>query len=120
MSSWPFDEEALVGFLSDASCYLFLAVEGGKVLGSLNGYRLRQPNRREPEFLLYEIDVRRECRRRGVGRALVDAFAAEAQAAGAFEVWLLSNEANEAAMALYRRCGFLRLNEDDVMLMLLL
>jgi ribosomal protein S18 acetylase RimI-like enzyme len=110
------EETAITAFLNDSSCFLFLAVENGKVLGSLNGYALRHPNRPQPQFLLYEIDVRPDCRRRGVGLALVNAFTDAARAAGAFEVWVVSNESTPAALALYRKCRYRRDNEDDVML----
>jgi ribosomal protein S18 acetylase RimI-like enzyme len=110
----PLDERAMVEFLSDSHCYLFLATEGGRVVGSLNGYALRHPDRREPQFLLYEIDVRPECQNRGIGKALVERFVAKAQSAGAFEVWVVTNQSNEAAMAMYEHCGLRRENLDDV------
>ena len=54
----------------------------------------------------------------GVGKALVRAFIAEAQVAGAYEVWVLTNESNSAAMAMYMGCGLGRENGDDVMMRL--
>jgi ribosomal protein S18 acetylase RimI-like enzyme len=116
----PCDEAALADFLSDPANYLLLAVEGDRVVGSLNGYALRPLHRREQQFLLYEIDVRPECQNRGIGTALVGKFIAEARAAGAFEVWVLTNQSNASAMAVYTRCGLRRENPDDVMLSLAL
>jgi ribosomal protein S18 acetylase RimI-like enzyme len=110
------DEGALEEFLLDNARYLLLALERGHVVGSLNGYALRHPDRREPAFLLYEIDVREECRNRGIGKALVNWFIAEARSAGAFEVWVVTNQSNGPAMAMYRHCGLRRPNSDDVML----
>lgn len=111
----PVDEQALAAFLANAACYLIVSVIADKVVGSLNGYRLLRPGTREPQFLLYEVDVKEEWRRRGLGVALVNAFAAEARASGACEVWVLTNGSNQPAMALYERCGFARRNPDDVM-----
>jgi ribosomal protein S18 acetylase RimI-like enzyme len=111
----PLDEAALVEFLSDPGCYLLLAIEDGQVAGSLYGYALARPDRPEPQFLLYEIDVREEFRGRRIGTALVQRFFLEARAAGAFEVWVVMNASNQAAMALYRSCGLGRENPDDVM-----
>ena len=110
------DEGALEEFLSDNSRYLLLALEDGRLVGSLNGYALKHPDRREPAFFLYEIDVREECRNRGIGKALVNRFVAEARAAGAFEVWVITNESNGPAMTMYRHSGMTRPNPDDVML----
>jgi ribosomal protein S18 acetylase RimI-like enzyme len=112
----PIDDAAMSSFLKSAECFLLLAVEDGCVVGSLNGYSLRQPDRSRPQFLLYELDVRQDYRRRGIGLALVNAFTDEARAAGAFEVWVVSNESTSAAVELYRKCGYRRQNDDDVML----
>lgn len=102
------DDDALLRFLSDPACYLLLAVDGVRVAGSLNGYALRSSHRREPRFLLYEIDVRSTHRNRGVGSALVMRFIDEARSARAFKVWAVTSESNSAAMALYQKCGFAR------------
>ena len=110
------DDASVISFLKTPECFLLLAVEEGCVLGSLNGYSLRQPESSRPQFLLYELDVRKEHRRRGIGLALVNAFTDEARAAGAFEVWVVSNESTDAAVELYRKCGYRRENDDDVML----
>ncbi len=109
------NDSALREFLEDPRCYLLLAVEGQRVLGSLNGYFLARPYRSEPQFLLYEIDVREDCRLQGIGRALVERFHAEARAAGAYEVWVLTDESNRAAMGLYARAGMARASGDTVM-----
>jgi len=109
------DDAELAPFLADSRNHLHVAVHAGEVVGSLNGYALRHPGRRKPQFLLYEIDVRANWRRRGIATRLVESFLAAARDAGAFEVWVLTNASNDAAMALYRRCGFARRNADDVM-----
>jgi hypothetical protein len=52
------DDAALADFLSRPSCYLLLACEEGRVVGSLNGFAVQHPQRLQPQFILYEIDVR--------------------------------------------------------------
>jgi hypothetical protein len=47
----------------------------------------------------------------------VKAFISEARAAGAFEVWVITNQSNAADMAMYAACG-LRRENPDVMLAL--
>jgi ribosomal protein S18 acetylase RimI-like enzyme len=110
----PQNDEALAAFLADPSCYLLLALEGDRVVGSMNGYALRKAHRNEPQFLLYQIDVREEFQRRGIGRALLDRFIDEARAASAYEVWVVTERPNEAAMALYRGCGMRPETEDSI------
>lgn len=114
------DEDALAVFLADPSCYLLVAVVDDQVVGSLRGYALRRLERPQPQFLLYELGVKEAWRGQGIGTGLVAAFIDEARAAGAFEVWVLTNESNPAAMAAYRKCGLERCNPDDVMLSLVL
>jgi ribosomal protein S18 acetylase RimI-like enzyme len=109
------DEEALVRFLENEFCYLFIAIFDEEVVGSLNGYALLQPERQQLQFLLYEIDVKETWQGQGIGTRLVNAFVAAACKVDAFEVWVLTNQSNAAAMALYRKCGFERDNPDDVM-----
>jgi len=110
------DPVARAAFLRDSGSYLLLAVGDERVVGSLVGFALRHPHCAEPQFLLYEIDVRPEHRNRGVGKALVSKFIAEARAVGAHELWALTNESNKAAMRMYAHCGFARQHQDDVMM----
>ncbi len=100
------DPAAIAEFLADRDCFLIVAVEHAVVVGTLDGYALRQPQLRRPQFLLYEIDVAVEHRRRGIGRALVEAFADEARKWDAEVIWVLTHRSNAAAVALYRACGF--------------
>jgi ribosomal protein S18 acetylase RimI-like enzyme len=116
----PLDEVALAEFLADPRHYLLLAIEEQKVVGSLYGYALRQPYRRESQFFVYAIDVRPVYRNRGIGTALVDRFIAEARQAGAGEIWLLTNETNRSAMAMYAHSGLVRSGTGDVVLSLVL
>ncbi|TWP34562.1 GNAT family N-acetyltransferase [Leekyejoonella antrihumi] len=55
---------------------------------------------------LFEINVRSEARRQGLGRLVVATAAARAQAHGIRLVYLQVSEDNEAAVELYRSMGF--------------
>jgi ribosomal protein S18 acetylase RimI-like enzyme len=114
------DEAALAGFLTDPKHYLLLAVKECKAVGSLYGYALQHPYRQRPQFFLYGIDVRPEYSNRGIGTALVASFIAEARLASAFEVWVITNEANQAARRIYTRCGLQPAGTGDVVLTLAL
>lgn len=112
----PMERDAVSYFINDPSCYLLLAISDTDIIGSLNGYSLRHPHICRPQFLLYEIDVNENHRGKGIGQALVNKFLDEARIANAFEVWVLSNESNIAAIEMYKKCGFQSRNRDDVML----
>jgi len=112
------DPSAVEKFLSDPACYLLFATDGDEVVGSLNGYALKRPYRPEPQFLLYEVGVKEKYRDQGVGTALVRAFVSEARAAGAFEVWVLTDRTNTAALRIYEKSGLAieDINAETVML----
>lgn len=114
------DEETLRTFLADPSAYFLIAESDGKAIGGLEGRALLHPNRCQPQFLLYKIDVLPEWRRRGVGSALVQKFIDEARRADAYEIWVLTGTSNAAAVALYSKLGFGQENTDDVMMNLAL
>ena len=75
---------------------MLAAQPGGFALGRVAG----------PEAELLTLAVHPRARRRGLGRALVAAFEAEAAARGAAEVLLEVAATNHAARALYARLGY--------------
>ena len=96
-------EQILVAQPSDPllRCGL-VADSGGKVAGFAVASWLRHEVVAEVEGLFVEL----ECRRRGVGSALITACMAWAAKAGASKVRLEVRASNIAAHALYRRHGF--------------
>ena len=88
-----------------------VALEGRTPLGWVYGNELPRVEREQSMVLLYEIDVAESHRRAGVGTELLRRFRELAAA----PVWLLTNESNDAAMALYRSAGGERPNDDDAM-----
>jgi ribosomal-protein-alanine N-acetyltransferase len=79
-----------------------VADSGGKVAGFAVASWLRQEAAAEVEGLFVE----RDCRRQGVGTALIAACMTWAAKAGASRVRLEVRASNTAAHALYRRHGF--------------
>jgi ribosomal-protein-alanine N-acetyltransferase len=79
-----------------------VADSGGKVAGFAVASWLRQEATAEVEGLFVELN----CRRRGVGSALIAACMAWAAKAGACTVRLEVRASNTAAHGLYRRYGF--------------
>lgn len=74
------------------------------VRGAAAGFLLGRVVAGEAELLT--LAVHPDQRRAGQGRALVQAFLAEARARGAESAFLEVAEANSAARALYAACGF--------------
>ena len=101
-------------FLSTPGAWFFLAEENGVPVGRAYGHTLVHPEG-ETTALLYAVDVVPDARRRGHGRRLVDAFVEHARATGHTEVWVLTDDNNPAALALYAAAGARRDATDQVL-----
>ena len=91
----------------------------GGVLGACHGLEIPfvfESLDKGAEMFLYELGVTESHRRRGIGRALVDALAALARERGCYGMWVATDEDNIAALATYRRSGAIRDDGDAVIL----
>ena len=100
----PLAPEAARSFLAEAGIFACVAEEAGLPAGFLYGHRLLKRAGDAGEALLYEIGVRRTHRRRGVGRALIQALFAWMDEHRLREVWVLAD--NPGAAEFYGACGF--------------
>jgi len=75
-------------------------------VGHLLCYVERRRRGDERQLLLYEIGVRSDRRRRGVGRALLGAMDEWMRNEGVREVWVLADHGG--AETFYAACGFVR------------
>jgi ribosomal protein S18 acetylase RimI-like enzyme len=81
---------------------LFLAEDGGALLGVVGGFRRLDPL----EVQLVSLWVDPDARGRGVARSLIRAVASWARDRGARRVVLFVQEANAPGRALYLKAGF--------------
>jgi predicted N-acetyltransferase YhbS len=100
---------AATAYLADPDVLHWVAEEGGAVVGHLLCYVQRRRVGDSTQLMLYEMGVRDDRRRRGVGTALVGEMERWMRAAGVAGVWVLAD--NEGAEAFYEACGFSR---DDL------
>jgi GNAT superfamily N-acetyltransferase len=108
----PLPADAAAAYLADPSVLHWIAEADDVVLGHLLAYVERRRSGDALQVLLYEIGVRAERRREGVGRALIGALEAWMRDAGAVEAWVLAD--NRGAEAFYAACGFERDAEQPV------
>jgi ribosomal protein S18 acetylase RimI-like enzyme len=101
--SW--DTEQGQRFFAHPDTLLLVARWDGEACGFLSAYRLQRFDRRGAEVLLYEIGVEEPFQRRGVGRALVEEAKRWAADVGADELWVLTEDDNVPARALYAATG---------------
>ncbi|MEW5826705.1 MAG: GNAT family N-acetyltransferase [Candidatus Bipolaricaulota bacterium] len=81
------------------------ALDAGRPVGFALGYVLERTDALRRMVLLYEIEVAKAHRRRGVGRRLVEEVKAIARAYGAGKIWCVAEAGNQAARALYTSTG---------------
>lgn len=101
------------GFLADDRTIAKLAVApGGATCGWIWGH-LHRHVVGHWQAQIYDIGVIPSYRRHGLGSLLLAAFKADATSLGAQRMWLFTDEANEAAKALYEKAGGKPSPHDD-------
>jgi ribosomal protein S18 acetylase RimI-like enzyme len=101
-------------FLSEKENYILAAYSEGELAGFLIGYELKRLETSQPMMLLYTIDVLPEYQRKGVGKKLVNDLKRLCTRRGALKMFVITNESNQPAMALYSSTGGKRESTDDV------
>ena len=94
--------------LTNGDSVLFLAQDGEEALGFTQLYPSFSSVSMARTFILNDLFVAENARRRGVGKALIDAAVRHAKATGAIRLGLSTAKANETAQALYRETGWVR------------
>ena len=77
-----------------------------RLVGHLLCYLQRRRSGDALQLLLYEIGVRDDHRRQGIGKALVSEMEGWMRESGVASVWVLAD--NDAAEAFYAACAFSR------------
>ena len=91
-------------FLDDPRTFLLVAEDDEGLVGWLYAYELLRPDGHRAT-MLYEVEVLERAQGQGHGRAMVEVLLAEARERGHMKMWVLTDEDNEAAKALYEATG---------------
>lgn len=98
----PADADATGRFLAQSGHHLLVAYDRDEQpLGFVSGVEVIQPDK-GTEMFLYELGVDEPVRRRGIGRALVEALTALARERGCVGMFVFVDDDNVAALATYR------------------
>lgn len=109
------DDAASSAFLADDHHHLLIASIDGEPAGFVSAVELLHPDKPRPEMFLYELGVEERHRQRGVATALLASLVAVCRTRGCGEMFVLTDQANEAALATYLRAGAVR-EADSAML----
>jgi ribosomal protein S18 acetylase RimI-like enzyme len=101
----PPDPSAVRAYLADPRNVFLLATEGNEVVGFLRGTELGQLKSKQKQMFLYEIEVERRFRRRGIGSELVRTLLQYCREKEFEEVFVFVDPANESGVRLYRATG---------------
>jgi ribosomal protein S18 acetylase RimI-like enzyme len=98
----PVRPDAAERFLNDERHHLLIAYEDGAAAGMITGVEMTHPDK-GTEMFLYELGVDAPFRQRGIGQALVTALAELARERGCYGMWVITDDDNAAARAVYGR-----------------
>ena len=101
----PIDVAALAAFLADERHHLLIGYIDDRPAGFLTAIELLHPDKPKPEMFLYELGVNEPDRGRGVASALMQRLVRLCEERGCREMFVLTDENNEAARATYKKAG---------------
>ena len=99
------EESSLRAFLCDPDCWLFAAVEDGRIIGFAYGYALQRLNTQRKMLYIHEVGVLDDCQRQGIGSRLMKELLKACEAEHICKMFLTCYQNNAGANALYRKAG---------------
>jgi aminoglycoside 6'-N-acetyltransferase I len=92
-------------FLADPCHRLVAALDGGKIVGFISAVIYLHPDKPAPELWINEVGVAGSHQGQGIGKRLMRETLADGKRAGCREAWVLTEQDNTAALALYQSAG---------------
>jgi ribosomal protein S18 acetylase RimI-like enzyme len=100
----PIVSELAAEFLADNRHHIAVAIEDGLVVGFASAVHYVHPDKR-PELWINEVAIAATHRRRGLGKAVLEALLDLGRALNCTEAWVLTDQSNLAAMKFYAALG---------------
>jgi aminoglycoside 3-N-acetyltransferase I len=97
--------EYVAELLGRAAFWAIAAIDGDEVVGGLTAHALPMTRAQGFELFLYDLAVRPDRQRRGIGRRLVARLREEAAAEGADNVFVPADDDDDHALEFYRALG---------------
>jgi ribosomal protein S18 acetylase RimI-like enzyme len=97
-------------FLGEPTHHLLIAYLSGRPVGFVTAVEMTHPDK-GTEMFLYELGVAPEERRQGVAKALLNDLTVLAKERDCYDMWVLTDDDNVAALNVYRASGATREGE---------
>ena len=91
--------------LDNPTFIALVALDGIKVIGGLTAYELPMLAKAKPEIFIYDVAIKSEYQRKGIGRKLIAALLALAKEKGANEVFVAAHTEDTHALKFYKSLG---------------
>jgi aminoglycoside 3-N-acetyltransferase I len=101
----PLGDDAVAALLARDTFWAVVAMEDGAVVGGLTAHALPMTRSPSTELFIYDLAVRADRQRRGVGRALVAELLSLASAAGIETTFVPADDEDSGALEFYRAMG---------------
>lgn len=101
----PLRDEDIATLLRRPDFWAVVATEGGAVVGGITAHALPMTRSRSTELFIYDLAVRADRQRRGIGRALVGELLSRARAAGIETAFVPADDEDTHALEFYRAVG---------------
>jgi len=99
------DETHLQNLLEDTAFFVFVGLYHGSVVGGLTAYILQQYYSSSPLVYIYDLAVRTELQRQGIGKMLMRETISYCKEKGFEEVFLQADKVDDYAIDFYRSIG---------------
>lgn len=104
-SPFPLENAYLDRLLSRPDFWVLAALEDGEVVGGLTAHTLPMTRSQSAEVLIYDLAVRTDHQRQGIGRQLVEMLWQLTQAEGIQTVMVLADNDDPHAVKFYQALG---------------
>jgi aminoglycoside 3-N-acetyltransferase I len=101
----PLSDGYLNGLLSRADFWAMAAISDGEAVGGLTAHTLPMTRSESAEIFIYDLAVRVDRQRQGIGRQLIEALRTVASEAGIHELFVPADNEDTHALDFYRAVG---------------
>jgi aminoglycoside 3-N-acetyltransferase I len=101
----PLSESYIERLLDRSDFWAIAALAGDDVVGGLTAHTLPMTRTESAEIFVYDIAVRPDAQRKGIGRRLIAAVREQAAAVGIADLFVAADDEDQHALDFYRALG---------------